>query len=159
MEEIVLGGNKLRLEDRELNHCLDLVFASGTQAYREVLLGCILAKLEDPDIDVHKPYMAHGKHAFNGRTLDERVVNPFLHDRRVPCSRGPYLSTFRRNVAFVAATRRGLRDKEGYDALLHILRHTNEAGGAQVGALLRNVLTRFIELRDAADVGVSTSNE
>lgn len=54
----------------------------------------------------------------------------------------------------MAATRRGLRDKEGYDALLHILRHTNEAGGAQVGALLRNVLTRFIELRDAADVGV-----
>jgi len=154
VEEAVLGGQTPRLNDRGTNQRLDVVFASATQAYREVLLGCILAKIQDRDIDVRKPYMAHGKDAFNGRTLDERVVNPFLHEKRVPSSRGPYLSTFRRNVAFVPATRRGLRDKTGYDGLLHILNKVNDADEDGLATLLRDVLARFIELRDAADVRV-----
>jgi hypothetical protein len=35
-----------------LEKSYDLLFESKTQAYREVLLGCILARLLDPKVDI-----------------------------------------------------------------------------------------------------------
>jgi hypothetical protein len=95
----------------DIKDAADRLFTSSTQAYREVLLGCGLARLLDRSINIRHPYMSQGADAFNGRTLDERVVNPFLQDRMVPCSKGPYLSSFRRSVNFTPATAVGLRDK------------------------------------------------
>jgi len=34
----------------------DAVFDSRTQAYREVLLGCLLARIQDRTINIHSPY-------------------------------------------------------------------------------------------------------
>ena len=56
IEEEVLRGNLPTTNDDTLAGLFDEVFASTTQAYREVLIGCILAKLQDTTIDVHKPY-------------------------------------------------------------------------------------------------------
>lgn len=56
----------------------NLLFASATQSYREVLLGCCLARLLDTSIDIRQPYVGQSENAFNGRTLDEKVVNPFF---------------------------------------------------------------------------------
>ena len=66
------------------------VFRSNTQAYREVLLGCIVTKLLAPSVDVRKPYANQGDDAFNGRTLDEQVINRFLKESRTPSSEGPF---------------------------------------------------------------------
>ncbi|HYT06389.1 MAG TPA: hypothetical protein VEL77_01970 [Rugosimonospora sp.] len=131
----------------------DAIFASTTQAYREVLLGCILARLSSREIDIQKPYIGHGDDAYNGRTLDERVVNPFLHDKRIPCSRGPFLSTFRRSVMFDEATRDGLRDKVGYDSLLALIKMVAKTDSdADLKGTLRDLLFGFIRLRSAAHV-------
>ena len=54
------------------------LFSSATQSYREVLLGCCLARILDASINIRHPYVSQGDDAFNGRTRDERVVNPFL---------------------------------------------------------------------------------
>jgi hypothetical protein len=155
VEQAVLRRQAPGCDDPAVQVFFDKVFASKTQAYREVLLGCILAKLQDPAIDVHKPYVAHGELSYNGRTLDERVVNPFLHDKRIPSSRGPFLSTFRRNVAFVAATREGLRDKDAYDALLGIIDFVDDAAEADLLTTLRYALLQFAKLRDAAEVPIA----
>ena len=40
------------------------LFQSRTQAYREALLGCAIAHLLDPKIDIHKPYVGHGVDAY-----------------------------------------------------------------------------------------------
>jgi len=72
----------------------EVVFASKTQAYREALPGCYIARIQDRQINVRLPYINQGEGAFNGRTLDERVVNPFLQTNRIPSSRGPYLGVF-----------------------------------------------------------------
>jgi len=146
------GGVPPACDDEELLRCFDVVFQSRTQAYREVLVGCLLAKLQDASIDVHKPYVAQGQDAYNGRSLDERVVNPFLHEQRIPSSRGPFLSTFRRSVSFTAATREGLRDKEGFDALLSLVDFVNSASADDLLKALQYTLRRFIELREAAQV-------
>ena len=94
---------------------LDTIFSSKTQSYREVLLGCAVARYQDRSCNIRHPYVKQGEDAFNGRALDEKTVNPFLFSKQIPCSKGPYLATFRRNVTFTEDTRDGLRDKEGFE--------------------------------------------
>jgi hypothetical protein len=131
----------------------DAVFESGTQAYREVFLGCILARLSDREIDITKPYVNQGEDAYNGRTLDEKVVNPFLHEKRIPSSKGPFLAAFRRSVRFDEGTREGLRDKEGYDSLLGlIIKLTKLEEEKDLREVLRYTLFRFVSLRTASEI-------
>ena len=100
----------------DIQTSVETLFSARTQSYREALLGCAIARNLNSAINLRHPYMNHGDGAFNGRTLDERVVNPFLQDRLALVSRGPYLATFRRSVKFIPETRSGLRDQAGYDA-------------------------------------------
>ncbi len=131
------------------------IFASSTQAYREVLLGCGLARMLDRSINIRHPYINMGKDAFNGRTLDEKVVNPFLQDRLIPCSRGPYLSAFRRSVKFVPETSRGLRDQDGYVALLGYIAALEAGDEATVRQLVLYLLNKFVALRNASNIPLS----
>lgn len=135
---------------------VERLFESPTQAYREVLLGVVLARWADRRIDITKPYAKQGADAFNGRSLDEEVVNPFLHDNRIPSSRGPFLGVFRRSVRYTPATREGLRDKEGYDALLRLIERLQAMEDeAEIVDLLDRVLGRFYALREEAQVSIS----
>jgi hypothetical protein len=94
-----------------------------------------------------------GEKAFNGRTLDEKVINPFLRDRRIPCSRGPYLSVFRRQVKFDNATREGLRDQKGYDAFLRLIDAIEQQDDPQaLERALIYLLYQFILLRETASI-------
>jgi hypothetical protein len=133
------------------------LFDSRTQAFREVLLGCVLARLLNGAIDIRRPYVKQGPGAFNGRTLDEKVINPFLQEKRIPCSRGPCLSVFRRSVRFDESARGGVRDQHGYDALLTLLRHVE--GLAPHDPALRSLLLyrlrAFAELRERSRVSLA----
>lgn len=132
------------------------IFKSTTQAYREVLLGCVLARLAQPRINVRQPYLELGDQAFSGRTLDERVVNPFLQSAQIPSSRGPYLSVFRRGIQFDESTRRGLRDKVAYDAFLEVLKYLESHADPQaVALLLDHLLYRFLSLREEANIQIA----
>jgi hypothetical protein len=140
----------------EMQAASDVVFASDTQAYREALLGCLLAKIVTPHTNIRLPYVKHGADAFSGRSLDERVVNPFLREKGIPCSRGAYLSVFRRNVRFDAATGEGVKDKPGYDALLKMLDYiSSQKGQENLLSLLNFVLFRFVLLREQGKVSLT----
>lgn len=117
--EAALGRGEPPAVDQPVIDACDIMFRSTTQAYREVLLGCAIAKMLDNSTDIRLPYVQHGPNAFNGRTLDERVVNPFLQDKRIPSSRGPYLGVFRRSVRFDGNTREGLRACLGSTEMCH----------------------------------------
>lgn len=144
---------KLAKKAQTVMRACDVVFASRTQAYREVLLGCTLARLQDKRIDIRQPYVKQSDRAFNGRTLDERVVNPFLHDSQIPCSKGPYLSVFRRSVKFDYTTRSGLRDPDAYDSFLELIAYLESLDAdAEIKGFLRYLLYRFAELREASSI-------
>ncbi len=148
--------NKGPVTPPDVEAACDAVFSSNTQAYREVLLGCVVAKLTDPKISIRQPYVDQGDAAFSGRTLDEKVINPFLQTAQIPCSRGPYLAVFRRGVQFVLSTRGGLKDKTGYDALLQIFDYIElQTEPSAVSDLLDHVLRKFIALREAADIQIA----
>jgi len=151
-EQALVHGKLLRASPHIEEEC-DIIFASQTQAYREVLLGCLLVRITDRDKDIHLPYIKMGASAFSGRSLDEKVVNPFLRGKKVPCSRGPYLSVFRRQVRFDESTKQGLKDQKGYDAFLGLLGAVaSEREQARLTALLDYVLYRFVLLREESGV-------
>jgi len=128
---------------------LDTVFNSKTQSYREVLLGCALIRLLDPDVNIRLPYINHGEGSFNGRSLDEYAVNPFLQEQLFPCSKGPYLAAFRRSVKLLPETAEGLRDKAGYAAMMDLLDIIENCGTKEaVESFIMCLLHRFIILRN-----------
>ena len=140
----------------ELQLHLDALFSSNTQAYREVLIGCLLAKLQDAHVDVHLPYVGHGPTAYNARDLDEQVVNPFLQSKQIPSSKGPYLNVFRRGIKFTKSTREGLRDKKGYDSFLVLVDHVSgTTDDNQLRSILRALLAKFIQLREESHIAVA----
>lgn len=152
-ERAFLDGQDLPLPDDAQKEAFDTVFSSNTQAYREVLLGCLVARLLDNGIDIHLPYSNQGETAFNGRSLDENVINPFLCQKRIQCSRGPYLSCFRRSITYTKETAAGLRDKAGYKALLILI---DVAADAQepgtVSQLLNYAMLMFVRLREESAI-------
>lgn len=151
-EDAFLKNQSLQVTKSFQDAC-NIVFESKTQAYREVLLGCLLIRITDRSKDIRLPYIDLGNDAFSGRSLDEQVVNPFLHTKNIPCSRGPYLSVFRKQVKFDKTTRRGLRDKQGYDALLDSFKSIeNEDDQEVLLAILDYVLYRFVLLREQARI-------
>lgn len=141
--------------DTAIVKAAEALFQSPTQSYREVLLGCGLARLLDRSINIRHPYMNQGEDAFNGRTLDERVVNPFLHDRRIPSSKGPYLAVFRRSVELRPETISGLRDKAGYGAMMRYMDALEAAKAAEARALVLYLLYRFLVMREATTIPLS----
>ncbi len=152
VEACLLQGTVPEADKRVQTAC-DLIFSSRTQAYREVLLGCLIARIQDKSLNIRQPYLDQGTKAFSGRSLDERAVNPFLHDKQIPSSRGPYLSVFRRSVQFDTATRTGLRDRAGYDAFLELISYIERlADDVVLRQVLKYVLYRFARLREEADV-------
>lgn len=138
----------------ELVGVADVLFASKTQSLREALLGCALARSLDRSINIRHPYVEHGDDAFSGRTLDERVVNPFLHDRLIPATKGPYLAAIRRGVRFTPDAV-GRRDKTAYGAMMAFIAALEAADEDSARNLTLYLLCRFVALRDAAHVPVS----
>lgn|SRR5579864_800404 len=69
VEKALHSGAQFTLEDQLQPH-LQALFTSNTQAYREVLLGCLLARLQDKSIDIRLPYVNQGAAAYNARDLE-----------------------------------------------------------------------------------------
>jgi SacI restriction endonuclease len=135
-----------------VEEALAKLFSSGTQAYREALVGCCLARIIVPDVDVRYPYVHQAETAFSGRTLDERVVNPFLRTQQIPSSKSPYLSALRRGVNFAAPEAAGQSDKGAFRALHEIVSYIAVAPNDEVEAVLVLTLRQFIALRDRSRV-------
>jgi len=138
--------------NKVLEQSYDLLFESKTQAYREVLLGCILARLVNRKVDVRLPYVQQGELAYSGRTLDEKVINPFLRKMKIPSSKGPFLSVFRRSVTFTEETRGGLRDQAAFDAMLKVLEYVRRATQKKLHGILHYHLYRFLMLRETSQI-------
>lgn len=130
-----------------------ILFSSGTQAFREALIGCALARLVDPEIDIKLPYIKLSEKAFSGRQLDQNVVNPFLRQHLIPCSTGPYLSTIRRNFRFLPESAdRGIRDAKAFEAFLNFISALEHANTEVARQLLRYLLYWFLDLRSKATI-------
>jgi hypothetical protein len=131
----------------------DRLFSSQTAAYREALVGCAVARVLDPLVDIRLPATEYGENAFSGRSLAERVVTPFLRDRRVPVSANPFLSAIRGGARFLAGgAPRIQRDKIGFASLVSVVEFLCEQDVAGAKDYLIYLLRRFIILRERENV-------
>ncbi len=89
--------------------------------------------------------MKQSDDSYNGRSLDENVVNPFLKANEVPCSAGPFLSVFRRNIKFELATERGVKDKEAFRAMLTFIGELNKSDEREVQKFHQTISPNQIE--------------
>lgn len=66
---------------------LEFVARCRNRAGVRLLMACLLAKLDRPEVDPRKPYTEIGTaDAFSGRMYDERYVTQFVQQHRLPCN-------------------------------------------------------------------------
>jgi hypothetical protein len=135
---------------------LVIVFASKTQAYREALLGSVLARLQRRDADLRLPYIKHGPTGYNAREIDQSVVNPFLKRKQIPSSTNPFLSSLRRGIKFTADTAVGIRDGAAFAAFVRTIERIAALNtDVELRAFLERLLYGFLELREAANIPIA----
>jgi len=132
---------------------MERLFLSKTQAYRDALPSCAIARIIDPQIDIRLPATAYGKNAFSGRSLAEKVVTPLLRERSVPTSVSPFLSALRGGARFMEGGEpRIQQDKDGFAAMVEIVDYLRELDAETVKKYLRFLLRRFIVLRESHNI-------
>jgi hypothetical protein len=136
----------------EITKATEILMRSNTQAYREALIGCALARIVDDRVDIHMPHTRLGENAFSGRSLDENVVNPFLQRQEIPCSRGPYLSALRRGVVLQMPVPEGQRDRQGFESLVAFVDSLRKADEEKARQYLRYLLYGFLKLREESRI-------
>jgi len=57
----------------------------SNRACARLLMACMVATIDRPDVDPRKPYTEIGDNdAFSGRSYDEKYITRFVHDHRLP---------------------------------------------------------------------------
>lgn len=129
------------------------IFASKTQAFREGLVGCAVAHILDPKIDIRYPATKYGDNSFSGRAVSETIIAPFLRAKRIPISVSPYLSALRGGAQFVKdKPPRELRDKAGWEALVDLVDYLKDLDEPSSRKYLTYLLRRFIRLRESTNI-------
>ncbi|MCC7478411.1 hypothetical protein IT575_08100 [bacterium] len=137
---------------------IETLFTSKTQAYREALVGVLLVRIFLPDRNLARPYISLSGKSYNGRDIDERIVNPFLRKNAIPCSKGPYLNVFRRQFTFTPEAENQVRDKAAHQAMLALIDELRETTHEGAVAILSRLIYRFLMLREDSDVAVAAVN-
>jgi hypothetical protein len=156
--ETSFAGDGVPSVDSPFQSACDAVFRSNTSSYREVIPGFCLARLQDTTIDLHLPYANQGVTAFNARSLDTEVVNPFLHEQRLPAGKSPYLAVFRRQFRFLVENREQVRDKSAYDQLLNVIAFLQAASPENARKALVYALYCYIRLREDSTIAIVKLN-
>jgi hypothetical protein len=130
------------------------LFSSKTQAYRQALVGCVIARILDQAIDIRLPATEDGDDSFSGRSVDEGAVIPFLRDRAVPIAMAsPYLSSLRGGAKFIKGGEpRIQRDKDGFDALVEVVDYLRGLDAGAAKTYLRYLLGCFVRLRESGNI-------
>ena len=74
------------IKDKEVLYKVEFVSRNlQNRAGVRLLMSCLVAKLDNPKVDVRKPYTEIGtKDSFSGRTYDEAYIGTFLAKHRLP---------------------------------------------------------------------------
>lgn len=126
---------------------------NGTKGPIRFLMSCLLAKIDNPKVDIRKPYTEiKTGDSFSGRGYDEAFVEPFIFKYKLPCnSTTAYLSPVFRNIdrplikGFVLVG----RPREPYDLTIEILHvvHTKKETSENI---LQEII-RFLLIVKAED--------
>jgi hypothetical protein len=125
-DEAAKRGAEPFVENAE--HAAKIAFIARNIQNRAVIrlwLSSLLAKLDDVDVDIRKPYTEIGsKDCYSGRTYDERFIGPFITAHSLPCNpTTAFLTPALRNRSIVLTPKVNLvgRPPEVYTQVLELL--------------------------------------
>lgn len=118
--------NKPRVSDTAIGERLEYVCRCiSNRAGVRLLMACLLAKADQPNVDPRKPYTEIGtKDCFSGRTYDEKYLTHFINENRLPCNQTTaFLTPALRNIDQPLTTEVEIigRPRELYTATLRLL--------------------------------------
>ena len=97
----------------------------SNRATVRLLMACLLAKVQRPEVDPRKPYTEiGGQDSFSGRSYDETYITPFINRHRLPCNpTTAFLTPALRNMNRVLTPDLNLegRPREAYQYTLELL--------------------------------------
>jgi len=121
--------NECFVQDAELARKIELVLRYKNRAGRRLLLATALAKIDNPNVDIRKPYIDSypddkKDDAYSGRYYDEQYVSKFITAHKLPCnSTTAFLTPALRTKTIVLDMQQSLcgRPAKLYQAILEIL--------------------------------------
>jgi hypothetical protein len=116
-----------------------------------LLMACMLAKIDRPEVDPRRPYTEiGGADCFSGRTYDERYLSGFIQSHRLPCNpTTAFLTPVLRNINRPLNKDSALvgRPRELYERTLQLLEEVAE-GRESADAVLTDTLRILVAMRD-----------
>ncbi len=93
-DENFIGDANLRAKIESVCRCLT------NKAPIRFLMACLLGKLDNPKVDIRKPYTEiGGKGTYSGRAYDEQFIEPFVIKHKLPTnSTTAFLTPAFRNI-------------------------------------------------------------
>ena len=145
-------GDKPFISDSDIAQDIENIARNtSNRACARFLIACTLAKVDDPSVDIRKPYTEIGdKDAFSGRTYDERYVTDFVRKYKLPCNQTTAFLTpaFRnRNIVLIKSVNLVGRPPSVYKATLEVLDAVH-SGKVNANDVLVELLRWLIVVRD-----------
>jgi len=77
----------LQMDEDAKDRLLYVCHCGSNRAAVRLLMACLLAKVDRPEIDPREPYTEIGSDGcFSGRTYDERFISGFIAENDLPCN-------------------------------------------------------------------------
>ena len=140
------------ISDRTVSEKIDYVCrCTSNRAGVRLLMSCLLAKIDKPNVDPRKPYTEiGGDDSFSGRTYDERYLTKFINEHRLPVNpTTAFLTPTLRTLGHALTTNHELvgRPRELYVKTLELLEVVAENRADAENVLIETVRV-LILLRD-----------
>jgi DNA adenine methylase len=147
LEEVNSNLEKSFVYDEELRAKIEfLCRCLANRAPTRFLLACLLGKLDDPKVDIRKPYTEiGGKGAYSGRAYDEKFVEPFVIKHKLPTNQTTaFLTPAFRNIDRKLTTDLVLvgRPRQAYSNVL-VLLDSVQRGKVKPSEALKEII-RFL---------------
>jgi len=124
-----------------------------------LLMACLLAKTDRPQVDPRKPYTEIGdEDSFSGRTYDEAFVTHFINKHRLPCNTTTaFLTPALRNIDRPLTTNVEIvgRPRQLYTYTLQLLDNVH-TGQITAKDLLAEVIRHLLLMRNEKDQRMAT---
>lgn len=141
----IIGNNRL-IADVEYV-CRNIQNRAGVR----LLMSCLLAKMDNPAVDVRKPYTEiGGADSFSGRTYDEGYITAFIMEHELPCNPTTAFLTpalRNRNTTLTADLNLVGRPPRLYQTILQLLDDVH-AGRVSAKDLLAETVRWLLIIRD-----------
>jgi DNA adenine methylase len=153
------AGRSFIQDGKIAERVLSVVNCPGNRAGARLLLSCMLAKLNRPEVDPHKPYIKiGGKDCFSGRSYDEQFIGAFITKHDLPCnSTTAFLTPTLRNMDQTLTTRVVLvgRPMAMYQSALLVLDDVR-TGKVEAQDVLNETIRLLLLDRDASKARLAT---